>query len=199
MIYDTFEQKIIPYYYSFDEDNIPKKWVAYIKNTIAMISPHFTMKRQLDDYFNKYYNHMIERVEMMAKNDCEACKEYSAWKLKMRRLWNSIELISYQVPDSEDKIFSINDHFKAKVCLYLGDIDAENVGVEMIITHKENDKINSYARKEDFVLTSFKNQKAEYTLDFNADVVGVHDYAFRIYPKHPLMPFREDLPLIKWI
>jgi phosphorylase/glycogen(starch) synthase len=199
MIYDTFEQKIIPYYYSLDEDNIPKKWVAYIKNTIAMISPHFTMKRQLDDYFNKYYNHMIERVEMMTKNDCEACKEYSAWKLKMRRLWNSIELISYQVPDSEDKIFSINDHFKAKVCLYLGDIDAENVGVEMIITHKENDKINSYARKEDFVLTSFKNQKAEYTLDFNADVVGVHDYAFRIYPKHPLMPFREDLPLIKWI
>ena len=74
-----------------------------------MISPHFTMKRQLDDYFNKYYNHMIERVEMMTKNDCEACKEYSAWKLKMRRLWNSIELISYQVPDSEDKIFSIND------------------------------------------------------------------------------------------
>ena len=26
-----------------------------VKNSIATIAPHYTMKRQLDDYYDKYY------------------------------------------------------------------------------------------------------------------------------------------------
>jgi hypothetical protein len=28
---------------------------------------------------------------------------------------------------------------------------------------------------------------------------GVFDYAFRLYPKHPLLPHRQDFNLVKWI
>lgn len=199
MIYDILEQEIIPSYYNNDENNIPKQWCKYIKNTIAEIAPHFTMKRQLDDYFNKYYNKMFERVDLITKDNYCLAQEYSSWKLRMERKWNTIELISVQVPDSDNNSFSINEHFKAKITLQIGDIDAKNIGIEIIITHKYNNEIKDYDRIEQFELVGNKNGRAEYELDFISDVVGVHDYSFRVYPKHELMPFRQDLPLIKWI
>ena len=49
-IYSMLEHEIIPLYYSFSTEGYSKNWVAVIKNSIAKIAPHYTMKRQLDDY-----------------------------------------------------------------------------------------------------------------------------------------------------
>ena len=35
---------------------VPVEWISLIKNTMVRIAPEFTMKRQIDDYFEKYYN-----------------------------------------------------------------------------------------------------------------------------------------------
>src|SRR5665648_25019 len=60
-IYTILEEEIIPLYYKRDSKEVPVEWVSYIKNTISEIAPHYTMKRQLDDYFERYYNKMLKR------------------------------------------------------------------------------------------------------------------------------------------
>ena len=62
-IYTILEDDIIPTYYDTNENGFSPKWVSHIKNTIAQITPHYTMKRQLDDYFNKFYNKMFVSIQ----------------------------------------------------------------------------------------------------------------------------------------
>ena len=41
--------------------------------------------------------------------------------------------------------------------------------------------------------------KARFTCSFPLQNAGVHDFAFRIYPKHPDLRYRMDFPLVKWV
>ena len=199
MMYNIFENEIIPCFNYKDENGIRVKWVERMKHTIALIAPHFTMKRQLDDYYEKFYNKMFERYRKFSENNAQLAKEYSEWKIKMSRLWNSIELLELNIPDTENAGFDLDDIFVAKLSLNLGSIEAEHIGVEMIIADKENNLINDYTLIAPFELISVNNKRADYEIKIKTSRAGVHNFAFRIYPKHPLMQYRMELPLIKWI
>jgi len=199
LIYSTIENKILPTYLERNDEDIPEKWVKFIKNTIGKIAPNFTMQRQLNDYFSKYYNQMFKRTEYISQNDNAFAKEYAHWKEKMKKQWSTIELISVKVPNSDDFKFDIDDYYQAEVVLSTSEIDPKYIGIEMIITNKENDTIQDYERIEQFELINSSNREATYRIKIPVLASGVHDYAFRIYAKHPLMHSRMDLPLVKWI
>ncbi len=199
MIYNIFENEIIPCYNYKDQNGIRVKWVERIKHTIALIAPHFTMKRQLDDYYEKFYNEMFKRFSQLNAQNAHLAKEYAEWKNKITHLWNAIELLDVTIPDIANTNIELNDIFTAKVSLYLGDISLEHIGIEMIIADKENNQINDYTLIAPFELVCVNNKRADYEIKIKTSRAGVHNFAFRIYPKHPLMQHRMELPLIKWI
>lgn len=199
MIYNIFENEIIPCYNYKDQNGIRVKWVERIKHTIALIAPHFTMKRQLDDYYEKFYNEMFKRFSQLNAQNAHLAKEYAEWKNKITHLWNAIELLDVTIPDIANTNIELNDIFTAKVSLYLGDISPEHIGIEMIIADKENNQINDYTLIAPFELVYVNNKRADYEIKIKTSRAGVHNFAFRIYPKHPLMQHRMELPLIKWI
>ncbi len=43
------------------------------------------------------------------------------------------------------------------------------------------------------------NGKALYSVDVPVVNAGTFNYGFRVFPKHELMPHRQDFPLVKWI
>lgn len=196
-IYSTIEKEIIPAY-NERENNLPLRWIAHIKNTIAKISPHFTMKRQLDDYFSKYYMHMFARTQTLTANNGAKALEYALWKKAMKEKWNNIELLSVRMPNAEENSLGLNEIFKAKVVLNTSEINPEHIGVELVVAHKENEQVNKIDFTLPFEITEIRGKQAEYTLETTSLAAGVHNYAFRIYPKHELMPSRQDLPLLKW-
>ncbi|MDO5759619.1 MAG: alpha-glucan family phosphorylase [Bacteroidota bacterium] len=198
VIYSTFENEIIPTFFN-QTNGLPLGWISHIKNTIAQISPHFTMKRQLDDYFEKYYNRMFARFEMMHKDNDSKAMEYAMWKKMMKEKWDSIELLKVELPDTSTESFAFDQTFRVKITLFSGEINPENIGIEMIVADKENDNITKAEQIIELTLTQTTQNKGEYVLEFHNFSSGVHNYAFRIFPKHELMPFRGDVNLVKWI
>ena len=65
-----------------------------IKNSIAQVAPHYTMKRQLDDYYSKFYTKEAKTFQRLVANDYAKAKEIAAWKEKVAELWDSIEIVS---------------------------------------------------------------------------------------------------------
>ena len=63
----------------------------------------------------------------------------------------------------------------------------------------KNNQINDYTLIAPFELISASNKRADYEIKIKTSRAGVHNFAFRIYPKHPLMQHRMELPLVKWI
>lgn len=74
-IYNILEDEIIPIFYAKDSRGTSSKWISYIKNTISGIAPHFTMKRQLDDYCNLYYKKLHQRSQILKEDDYSPGKE----------------------------------------------------------------------------------------------------------------------------
>lgn len=81
-IYTLLETEIIPAFFDRNSEGIPEKWIGFIRNNIAQIAPHFTMKRMLDDYFEKFYHKLAARTKALVDNHYEKAISLTAWKQK---------------------------------------------------------------------------------------------------------------------
>ena len=93
-IYSLLETEILPLYYARNKKGYSEGWVKTIKNSIAQVAPHYTMKRQLDDYFTKFYGKEAARFHELAANDYAKAKEIAKWKEEVAEKWDSIEVVS---------------------------------------------------------------------------------------------------------
>lgn len=54
-LYKILEKQIIPLFYQRDEQGIPRKWIAKIRNSLKTIVPVYNTHRLVMDYAEKYY------------------------------------------------------------------------------------------------------------------------------------------------
>jgi phosphorylase/glycogen(starch) synthase len=198
-IYTILEEEIIPKYYAVNEKHVPVKWVSYIKNTISEIAPHFTMKRQLDDYFRQYYNKLIKRSKLMTGKNYEMARHIASWKRKVIRGWDNIEIVSINTPDSSQKPLSLGESFKAEIILDMNELSGTDVGIEVLFGKKINDEVKEPTFIEEMQLVSSEKNIVVFACEIPINQAGVHDYVFRLFPKSPLLPHRQDFNLVKWM
>lgn len=199
IIYNLFEDAIIPLYYDTNENGIPEKWVKYIKNTISDIAPHFTMRRMLHDYQEKFYNKLIRRTKMINEDGHKKAFEYATLKEEIRSKWHEIKLEKLMVSDANTNAIYLEDTFSAEVTLYTNGISPKNLGVEILFSNKKptGERVILFSREMKPV--EIVNQQARYAVDIPASTAGTFNYGFRVFPKHELIPHRQDFTLVKWI
>ena len=73
-IYSMLENEIIPLYYAHNSNGYSYEWVQYIKKSMAEIAPHFTTKRMMDDYFDRFYNKLSDRSKQLRANNYKKAK-----------------------------------------------------------------------------------------------------------------------------
>jgi phosphorylase/glycogen(starch) synthase len=198
-IYNMLEYEIIPAYYSFNDQGIPVEWVSLIKNTMVKIAPEFTMKRQLDDYFEKYYNKLFTRSKYLLANNFEKAKELAAWKKTMKEEWDNIEVINYSFEKPGENVYHSGQEYKAEIALNIHKIPKENVGVEYVITHMDKQGEHEFVDSKNFNLVSHKSGKCLYRANLIPEKAGTFFYGIRIYPKHKDLPHKQDFYLLRWI
>ncbi|MCX6230278.1 MAG: alpha-glucan family phosphorylase [Bacteroidetes bacterium] len=198
-IYSMFEDEIIPAYYDKNNADLPEKWISIVKNTIAKIAPHFTMKRQLDDYFNKYYNKLINRTISLQAENYLLARRISKWKRKVSRGWDSIEILSVNLPDSNQAPLVLGENFKAEIKISLNELSGIDLGMEVLFGQKENDEVKQPLFVYEMKVEKAANNILIFNCDIPANTAGVYDYAFRMYPKHEELPHRQDFALVRWI
>ncbi len=54
-LYEVLENEVIPAYYNSDENNIPREWIAKMRNSLITLTPEFSSDRMVKDYFEKIY------------------------------------------------------------------------------------------------------------------------------------------------
>jgi phosphorylase/glycogen(starch) synthase len=198
-IYNMLEYEIVPAYYSFNEQGIPVEWISLIKNTMVKIAPEFTMKRMIDDYYEKYYSKLSVRHRSMVENNFEKAKALAAWKKVMREEWDNIEVINYSFENAGENVYRSGHDYRAEIALDVKKIPKENVGVEFIITHMSKRGEHEFVASEEFKLVSCKSGKCLYRANLVPEKAGSFFYGIRIYPKHKDLPHKQDFYLLRWI
>lgn len=197
-IYGLLENEIIPLYYNKGKKAYSEGWVKVIKNSIATIAPHYTMKRQLDDYFDKFYIKEAARSRKLQENDCRLAKEIAQWKETVAERWDAIRVVS-----KDDKVLTEGGEtgVKFKIQYVIDEQGLDNaVGLELVILKPEQDPSD----REVYSVYPFKMMGREgnlYTFEVvvEPDVAGSYRSCVRMYPKNANLPHRQDFCYVKWL
>jgi glycogen phosphorylase/synthase len=198
-IYTLLEEEIVPAFYDTDERKVPVKWVSYIKNTISEIAPHYTMKRQLDDYINLFYNKLFERTRKMSADNFEMARHISSWKRNVLKNWDHLQVVSLRIPDSTLRPLVFGESFKAQIVLDIRELSSEDIGIEVLFGKKVNDEVTDPVVMQEMKIEHVDKNIVTFSCEIPFDQAGVYDYVFRLFPKNEFLPHRQDFNIVKWI
>ena len=198
-IYNTLENEIVPLYYDRDGKEVPTGWVAAMKKCLNEISPRFTMKRMMDDYFELYYNKLIERTNWMRANRYQKAFEINAWKNRVRNAWDKVEVKSIILPDTNVRPLTFGEQFIAEITLQTPDLEPGDLAIELLFGDKDNDTVSQIVAVEKMKLVDSGDNWVKYYIKVPIKRAGVYNFTFRVYPTNPMLPHRQDFPLVKWI
>jgi starch phosphorylase len=197
-IYSLLETQIVPLYYDKNKDGYSEGWVKVIKNSIAQIAPHYTMKRQLDDYYSKFYNKEAKRFHYLSENDYAKAKELAAWKNEVVQKWDSIEIVSINHSfESLQQGLESGKNFDITVVLDEKGLD-DAIGLELVSTFNDatnEQRINSI---EPFKVIKREGNLFTFKLDSTLQDAGSFKIAIRMFPKNSDLPHRQDFCYVRW-
>jgi phosphorylase/glycogen(starch) synthase len=200
VIYSKLESEIVKVYYTKNKSKVSDQWIAHIKNTFTQIAPHFTMKRMLDDYFDRFYSKLFLSSKAIHNKHFALASDIVEWKKWVNNQWENIQIISEELPQSHlDDTLNLGDTFIARIEINLAQLSAEDVRVEILFGEKEDEEIKGIFYKEEMSSKNLANGNVMYSCAIPAERTGVYDYVFRVSPKSKHLAYPEDFPLIKWI
>ena len=197
-IYHLLENEIIPLYYDKDKKTgLSKGWVKVIKNSIAQIAPHYTMKRQLDDYYEKFYNKQAKRFKALSKDNNKLAKDLAQWKETVAERWDAIRVVKAEWTYPAAGIETAQKYTIRYV------IDEQGLE-DAVALEKVNVYINKEGEEKIFSIEPLKvvgHEGNNYTFEATLapQQAGQFKSAIRMYPKHKELPHRQDFCYIKWL
>jgi len=196
-IYSIFENEIIPAYYYRNDKNVPSRWVDFIKNTFADVVPHFTTRRMMKDYFNRYYIPLSTRRERLRVDNFSKAKEIAAWKANILSVWDQIEVVNIQLADGITNTYKMGQNYPSQIVLDLKGLSASEIGVEVIIA--SGTEHPEYVERHEFQAGKVANGMTHYSLSLTLTKPGSYNYGVRIFPKNSELPNRQDFRILRWI
>ena len=190
-IYSILEQEILPLFYARNKKGYSEGWVKTIKNSIAQIAPHYTMKRQLDDYYDKFYIKEAKRFKMLAADGCAKAKEIAAWKEEVAEKWDSIEVVSCE--KTEDLVKGSIESGKEYTITYVIDEKGLNdaIGLELVTTYTAQDGKQHVYSVEPFNVVKKEGNLYTFQAKHKMENAGSFKVSYRMFPKNADLPHRR--------
>ena len=197
-IYSILETEILPLYYDKNEAGYSEEWIKYIKNSISQIAPHYTMKRQLDDYYDRFYNKLAKRFHVLNADNYKKAKEIAAWKEEVAEKWDSIEVVSFEKSEEllQASIQSGRDYTITYVIDEKGLNDA--IGIELVTIFTDADGKEHVYSVEPFEVVKKEGTLYTFQATHSLSNAGSFKVAYRMYPKNPDLPHRQDFCYVRW-
>lgn len=196
-IYSMLEQEIIPLYYARNRSGYSENWVRVVKESFAKITPHYTMKRQLDDYYEKFYKPEAKRFKQLSEKDNAAAKELAAWKETVAARWNDIRIVSTDDPANvlNGQLIS-GDPFTIRHVVDEQGLD-NAIGIDMVII-SNRDGSEHFRAAIPMNVVGHEGNNYTFELTDSIDFTGSFKIGFRMYPKHPALAHRQDFCYVRW-
>ena len=195
-IYSLLENEILPLFYNRNKQGFSEGWIKTIKNSIATIAPHYTMKRQLDDYYDKFYNKEAANFKKLSANNNRLAKELASWKETVAQRWDSIRVVS-----KDDSVLYGAETGKKYTLRYVIDEQGLNdaIGLELISIKTDKNGEEHIFSKREFEVVAHEGNNYTFEATFEPDVAGTFKSCVRMYPKNENLVYREDFCYVKWL
>ena len=176
-IYQMLEKEIIPLYYAKNSKGYSPEWIQTIKNSVTKITPRFTTKRMMDDYFEKFYNKLAKRHALLGADNYKVAKEIVSWKNNIVANWDSIEVVNSTLNANSAEL-NVGNKGTIAVELDTKGLNDKGIGIELV---------------------QAKGSRLFFETEYQLAYAGGMKFGLRMYPKNDLLPHRMDFCYVRWI
>lgn len=200
-IYDLLEKEIVPLYFNREGKPYSDGWVQTMKNSMNFIAPHYTMRRMMDDYFDRFYTGLAARSAHLHANGNKIARELVDWKRAVASEWDSLRIVSVEDSGNSSNVSNeryTGTHETIRLVLDKASLSCD-LEVELVDAREEADGKLRLVAKTPLRLVEKEGTKEVYELAFTQSRPGLYKRAIRIVPTHPELPHRMDFALVRWV
>ncbi len=192
-LYDTLEKQIIPLFYAYDDSGLPRRWIAYMKDSIAELVPRFNSNRMVKEYCQDYYSEALNRTRQLTADGCASAKELAAWKERVRAAWNDVAITSVRTAPATTLSSGAKIGISAEVSL--GKLMPGDVEVQAYFGPLGSDGSIAFSGNQPL---EAENGMGHYAGTITFPESGRYGYTVRVVPYHPLAGNALKMGLVRW-
>ncbi len=128
-LYDILEKQIIPLFYQRGVDNIPREWIARMKNCMRKLAPVFNTNRMVREYADRFYVPANQRGTVLQGEGLKRSIELAHAKDKLRQRWSGIRVAG--VHSSGNGHFKVGENMQVEALVDLPEVDPAEVRVQL--------------------------------------------------------------------
>ena len=128
-LYDILEKQIIPLFYHRTLDNLPREWIARMKNSMRKLAPVFNTNRMVRDYTHMFYVPAFERGQRLGANGLAGSVNLAHAKDSLRHRWHDIRIVG--VHASGNGHFKVGDTMQVEALIDLPGIKPDELTVQL--------------------------------------------------------------------
>ena len=190
-LYRLLEDQVIPEFYSRDENDIPRTWVARVRKSMSRLTPIYSANRSLREYVERFYIPAATAYQQRAHNRGALALQMNAWRQAIEAGWQSLRFGRVAIGTR-----SGCHHFSVEVAL--GAVQPSAVCVELYA-----DPLSGQPpfRQEMAPLQRLDGTGTDAMALYAASVPALRaaaDYTARIVPRFPGINVPLEAPMILW-
>jgi starch phosphorylase len=196
-LYDVLESEVVPAFYERSADGLPRRWIAYMKSSIGMLSYSFNAQRMVKDYTADFYSKAHERCQRLMAGGAEHVRALANWLSRVEQAWANVRVEAVDAVGGGE--IKVGDQIGVRARVQLGGLAPEEVAVELYLG-----RLNADGQLADAVIVPMQPAGQQDGVHiFEAKEVmcrrsGRNGYTVRVRPFH-LDEARRFLPgLIRW-
>jgi starch phosphorylase len=128
-LYRLLEDEVIPLFYDQGNDGLPRHWIDMMRDSFRTLCPVFNTHRMVKEYAEKLYFPAYAMWKELSPDSYRGARDLSAWEKKLYAVWHKVR-VGLVTMDTHGEI-TIGDTFDVGVPVYLGDLEPEDVTVEI--------------------------------------------------------------------
>ncbi|MEJ2060625.1 MAG: alpha-glucan family phosphorylase [Gammaproteobacteria bacterium] len=192
-LYQLLETEIVPEYYERDVHGIPTKWVARMRESLALLTPQYSTNRMLREYAETYYLPLAKRFRARSENNAALSADLMTWRARLSRHWASLHTGELDFEPHAD-----GGGCAVSVPVYLDDLEPDDVRVELYAdaTGEGNPPLRIELERKEALTGAVHGYR--YLAELKTDR-PLTDFTLRVIPYHPqaLVPL-EAHPIL-WV
>ena len=155
------------------------------------------MKRQLDDYYSKFYEKQAKRFKEIAADNFKKAKDIALWKETVAERWDAINVVSCEWDIPSTGFFTGTKYTLRYVVNEQGLDDA--IGLEKVNVYTDQNGEERIFSIEPLKMVKKEGNNFTFEAELAPKQAGQYKSAVRMYPKNELLPHRQDFCYVKWL